>query len=295
MRVSLAPVAKINLRLLVLAREDSGFHSLETIFCAISLQDRLEVARGTEGIDLVVAGSIPVGRPEDNLVRRAAVAFHEELGTAPAVSIRLEKVIPAAAGLGGGSSDAASTLRALNVLHGEPLDATKLLQIGARLGSDVPFFLGPSPFALAWGRGERLLQLQPPAARPVLLVDAGVQLPTGPAFEALDAIRSASPEPVAPVALDPMSLASWDELAAIAHNDFEAVAQERIPRFEQFIRLLQSHGAFISMLSGSGSAIFGIFESVAAAHECQREFAKIGVVTRSATTLSHWPAPFCRD
>ncbi|MDR0786927.1 MAG: 4-(cytidine 5'-diphospho)-2-C-methyl-D-erythritol kinase [Gemmatimonadota bacterium] len=298
-RVTITPVAKVNLRLVVLAREDSGYHSLETVFCAISLNDRLEITRAGDGIELMVTGTVHVGPTEDNLVHRAALAFHEALGTAPAISIRLEKVIPSAAGLGGGSSDAAATLRALNALSGDPLSSGKLLELGAQLGSDVPFFLGASPFALAWGRGERLLQLPPPPSRPVLVVDAGIRLPTGPAFAALDEARAASAPgttpSTTPLTVDAADLSSWEALSAIAHNDFELVARRQIPGYNSFLELLRKHGARISLLSGSGSAIFGVFDSAEAVRQCQRAFAAIGVGSYPASTLDHWPAPVLRD
>ncbi len=295
MRVSITPVAKINLRLRVLAREDSGYHSLETIFCAISLHDRLEISYAEDGIDLVVTGSIPVGPPENNLVRRAAIAFHHALGVSPAIAIRLEKAIPAAAGLGGGSSDAAATLRALNLLHDSPFDDRKLLELGGSLGSDVPFFLGHSPFALAWNRGDRLFQLTPPPSRPVLVVDAGIQLPTASAFAALDENRAGLAATTNPISFDPNTFSTWESLAAIARNDFELVAPDWIRGFDHFRGLLRDHGAVIAMLSGSGSALFGVFETAAAMRDCQRSFAAIGVATRLASTIERWPAPFSRD
>ena len=114
--------AKINLRLVVLSREASGYHTLETLFCGVSLSDTIEIAPSATGIELEVSGDIDVGPTADNLVLRAARAFHERLGETAAIHIRLEKRIPVAAGLGGGSSDAAATLRVLNELHGRPFD-----------------------------------------------------------------------------------------------------------------------------------------------------------------------------
>src|SRR5690606_38345957 len=114
--------AKVNLWLHILAREDSGYHSLETLFCAIDLADELTIARGGRGITLQVEGGIETGPPTDNLVVRAARRFLDEVGRPDeGLSIELHKRIPAAAGLGGGSSDAAATLRALNRLFGGPL------------------------------------------------------------------------------------------------------------------------------------------------------------------------------
>jgi len=132
--------AKVNLSLRVLARERSGYHQLETLFCALELRDEIEIERGGGALSLQVEGA-ELGPPEENLVHRAAVAFHDAAGIRPDTRIRLRKRIPAGAGLGGGSSDAAATLAALNALHGAPLGPTHLLRLGAELGSDVPFFL----------------------------------------------------------------------------------------------------------------------------------------------------------
>ncbi|MBA2244718.1 MAG: 4-(cytidine 5'-diphospho)-2-C-methyl-D-erythritol kinase, partial [Gemmatimonadetes bacterium] len=168
----LAP-AKINLWLRILAREESGYHSLETLFCAVSLADTVRISRAPELV-FEVEGEIEVGPPERNLCVRAAERFYREMGRTPEVRIELVKRIPSAAGLGGGSSDAAATLRALNTLHGGPMPSDMLLQMGSELGSDVPFFLCGSPLALAWGRGERLLALPPLPPRPVLIAHPGV-------------------------------------------------------------------------------------------------------------------------
>ncbi|HEV7589378.1 MAG TPA: hypothetical protein VGO40_14775, partial [Longimicrobium sp.] len=168
-RVELAAPAKVNLRLCILAREESGYHALETLLCAISLADQIVVTRGDAGIRLTVEGGVDVGPPGRNLAVRAAERFYREMGAAPAIDLHLTKHIPAAAGLGGGSSDAAAVLRALNALHGEPLPPAALLRMAIELGADVPFFVCGSPFALAWGRGERVMPLPPLPPLPVLV------------------------------------------------------------------------------------------------------------------------------
>src|SRR4051812_12525574 len=133
-RVELAAPAKVNLRLCILAREESGYHALETVLCALSLADRVTVARGEAGIRRTVEGGVDVGPPEGNLAGRAGERFPREIGAAPAVALHLVKHVPAAAGLGGGSSDAAAVLRALNALHGDPLPRAALLRMAIELG-----------------------------------------------------------------------------------------------------------------------------------------------------------------
>ncbi len=285
--------AKLNLRLLVLARETSGYHSLETIFCALSLSDRITVARGRPGVELeVISEHVDTGPPDQNLVVKAARAFYERLGRDPEVRIRLQKRIPSEAGLGGGSSDAAATLRALSALHPGGLDHDELIECAASLGSDVPFFLAPVPFALAWGRGDRMLALKPPPRRTVVVVHPGVGISTPEAYQTLDDLRPAASPPVAGErsVLDHRALSDWLELARLARNDFDAVARERIPAFEHILKMLTGAGAEIAMLSGSGSAIFGIFQERAAARAASASIDEAGFRAWTALTLARWPS-----
>jgi 4-diphosphocytidyl-2-C-methyl-D-erythritol kinase len=250
--------AKVNLRLKVLAREASGYHQIETHFCAIGLADTLEVARGGKGIELDVVGA-QLGPPAENLVYRAAAAFFSRAGLEPAVRIRLEKVVPAGAGLGGGSSDAATTLLALNDLLGAPLSPAALFRIGAALGSDIPFFLSGAPRALAWGRGERLLPLPALPAAPMLVVVPNFPIATAAAYHDLAKVRESRAQTPQPTIIDPKRLGSWADIGRLAENDFELSVFSRYPRLRDIKVSLQDTGAVVSLLSGSGSALFGIF------------------------------------
>jgi 4-diphosphocytidyl-2-C-methyl-D-erythritol kinase len=258
--VEVAAPAKVNLRLRILAREESGYHQLETVFCAISLADEVAVVRGEAGIRLEVEGGMDVGPPERNLAVRAVERFYREMGIAPAVDLHLTKRIPAAAGLGGGSSDAAAVLRALNTLHGDALPRAALLQLAIELGADVPFFLCGSPLALAWGRGERLMPLPPLPPRPVLVAHPGEAMPTADAFREVAALRTGGYAPEAAL-IDPDALRSWDSIADLARNDFEPVVLRRIPILADGLAAMRQAGARISLLAGSGSSIFAIFDS----------------------------------
>ena len=261
-RVEVAAPAKVNLRLCILAREEGGYHALETVFCALTLADHVAVERGDPGIRFTVDGGIDTGPPARNLAVRAAERFFREMGESPAISIHLTKQIPSAAGLGGGSSDAAAVLRALNQLHGEPLSRLRLMEMAIELGADVPFFLCGSPLALAWGRGERLLPLPPLPPRPVLVAHPGEAMPTADAFREIAALRGDYvPEPAL---IDPGALRSWEGIAAIARNDFEPVVLRRIPRLRDGLAAMRDAGARIALLAGSGSSIFGVFDSVEA-------------------------------
>lgn len=288
--VRIAAPAKVNLRLEILAREEGGYHGLETVFCAVSLADELVVEEAEPGVALEVGGGVEVGPADDNLVVRAARRFYAELGREPAVRLRLQKRIPSAAGLGGGSSDAAATLRALNALHGDPLERATLLQCAIELGADVPFFLCGSPLALAWSRGERLLALPPLPPRPVLIAHPGEPIPTAGAFREIAARRGGEYRPRAH-ALDAAQLASWEAVAALAGNDFQPLATERVPRVGAGLEALRRGGARIALLAGSGSSIFGVFAPGAELDGPERALRELGFATWRAATLPDMPTP----
>jgi 4-diphosphocytidyl-2-C-methyl-D-erythritol kinase len=262
--------AKLNLDLRVLAREASGFHQIETLFCRLELADDVEVslrddvsAADVVSLDVVPGpgGVLPdLGPPRANLAYRAAAAFLEEAGGRGGAHVRLTKRVPAGAGLGGGSSDAAAVLRALNRLRGEPLPEDVLMALGARLGSDVPFLLSGASLALAWGRGGRLCPLPPLPAATVLLAVPAERVPTGEAYAELARSRTASAgEPAA----EPRVLtapADWRAVASEAANDFEDIVFRRLPRAGELRDALEDAGAIVARLTGTGSAVFGVFE-----------------------------------
>ncbi len=261
MRVA-AP-AKVNLRLVVLAREASGYHQIETIFCRLALADDLVIERAERpGFVLHIEGA-DVGPVADNLVTRAVHAWCDAAQVPPAYTITLHKRVPAGAGLGGGSSDAAAALRALDRMHDDALGPQRLLEIGAALGSDVPFFLADSPLALAWGRGERLLPHTGPGAAPALVVVPPAPIATAGAYERLSRTLPTLPRPVR---IAPDALASWGALATLACNDFERVVLPELPVLHPVIATLRAHGARIAQLTGSGAAVFGVFDLPTQAH-----------------------------
>ena len=268
--ITIQAPAKLNLRLCVLAREAGGYHQIETIFCRIALADTLEIRPADEaGVALTVHGA-DVGPARDNLAVRAVHAFADAAGVRPALAITLHKRIPAGAGLGGGSSDAAAMLRALNRMHDDVLQPDALRTLGARLGSDVSFFLADAPLAFGWGRGERLLAMPAPAPTPALVCVPAARMATADAYRRLS--ESLADTPQASLLL-PDDFASWHTLARVARNDFERVMLPDIPLLVPALALLRSHGAVIAQLTGSGSAIFGIFDHVAARDAAQRALA----------------------
>jgi 4-diphosphocytidyl-2-C-methyl-D-erythritol kinase len=276
--------AKINLRLCVLAQEPSGYHQIETLLCRISLADRLVVEPAPQ-LTLEVDGG-DAGPVADNLVLRAARAFYDRTAIAPAASFRLTKRIPAGAGLGGGSSDAAAALHLLNELHDTRLEQNTLLEIGFALGSDVPFFVSEAPYALAWGRGERLLALRPPPARPVLIAVPAERVPTASAYAELARTRSGKAPVRYPLIVDAGTVDSWAAVERLAKNDFEAVMDRGIQAIPMLRETLLRTGARIAQMTGSGSAVFGVFDDVRESEVAAREIAAVhaGVLVFVATT-----------
>lgn len=288
--MNIAAPAKLNLRLRVLGRRADGFHAIETLLVRLRLDDAVDLEAGGDGIELHVEAPAGVGAvPDDdtNLCWRAARLVYDEVGRPPAVTIRLTKRIPVAGGLGGGSSDAAAVLVGLNRLLGAPLDRPALAALAGRLGSDVPFFTAETPCALAWGRGERVLPLSPPPARPVLIVapDFGISAAEAYGWWSED-FRSTEPPPE--ILPPPDRFASWTTLAKLATNDLAPPVERRRPELAAARRALETAGATIALLCGSGSCVAGVFPG-----EVEREAARaalaIGEVIDPAwPTISTW-------
>jgi 4-diphosphocytidyl-2-C-methyl-D-erythritol kinase len=224
--------AKVNLFLRVLAREESRLTTSWRRCCApwrtgrhastIESRRQRRRARACAGAEL--------GDPRGNLVYPGCHRlFRCHRGRAGGAH-PLEKQIPHGAGLGGGSSDAAATLRLLDALHGNRLGIDRLLRIGSTIGADVPFFVTGAPAALAWGRGERLLPVAAPPARELLLVVPDTAMATAQAYAALARRRGRLPSTPRAARHDPDALRDWEWIARAARNDFEAVVFERIRR-----------------------------------------------------------------
>lgn len=258
-----AAQAKINLLLRVLAREQSGYHGIETIFLRVDLADdvTVRVGAGLRGRTLDCGGDAVsrdvLGPTERNLAYRAACAYLEETGWPEAFAIELIKHIPAGAGLGGGSADAGAVLRALDALSPSPL-GVRLPELGSLLGADVPFMTLDSPMAIGWGRGDRLLPVRVLAKRPVVLVCPAFGVATKDAYAWLAHDRG-SYEPRASV-LEPSQLETWEGIARVASNDFESVVSRRHPAIAAYVEALRGAGALPVLMSGSGSAVFGVFD-----------------------------------
>ena len=263
--------AKVNLSLAVERGVDArGYHRLKTVMAALSLADVVRV-REVEafsfscqwGADAAseVRSDIPDG---ENLAKRAALALAEALGREPSVAVELEKRIPAEAGLGGGSSDAAATLSALSELWGEDAHDPRVFEVARGLGADVPFFLGPH-VALLEGRGDVLIRALPcPELDLVLVRPKGQGVSTPACYRVFDEIGDASSQ------VEPMvaSLEAGEARAigAALANDLEGAACSLKSELGEVLAWIRAQdGVLGALLSGSGSACFAIAESKAAA------------------------------
>jgi 4-diphosphocytidyl-2-C-methyl-D-erythritol kinase len=283
MTLEKASPGKVNLLLNILSRRPDGFHELETLMHPVKLFDQLRFTRIPQGVELTCSEpTLPTD--SRNLVHRAATKFLETAKISEGVRLHLEKQIPLAAGLGGGSGNAATTLLGLNELFDSPLALGQLNGLAAELGSDVPFFLQERP-ALATGRGEKIESLNSfPALRGAafLLIHPGFGIATAWAYQQL----ARFPEALNGKAGRAQKLAKLlltSDLRAAApefYNSLEAPALEKYPLLALFQEFLRSEDAAATLMSGSGSTTFAVAENHSAAEVLAEKFkAKFGTTS----------------
>jgi 4-diphosphocytidyl-2-C-methyl-D-erythritol kinase len=248
------PIAKLNLGLRITEKRADGYHNIETIFYPFGLCDALEfvIADKQGDKDFITITGIDTGiDPEENLVIKAVKKLHGRYSF-PYLNIHLHKVIPIGAGLGGGSSDSASILKTINRYFGLHITDSELKSISLELGSDCPFFIDSIP-AFASGRGE-ILKSAPPVLSGLYLVmfNPGVMISTQ------DAYKNCRPGQPAESLLQLITLPfnKWKELII---NDFEDFALKRHPVIGEIKEELYNNGALFSLMTGSGSSVYGIF------------------------------------
>ena len=258
--VRIAAHAKLNLLLRILAREaPAGYHQIETAFALLELTDELVATRTAGKVALTVHGP-DLGPAEQNLAVRAAGAVLEATGHKFGVALELTKRIPVRSGLGGGSSDAAAALHAVNALAGNAVPRHELLHFATRLGADVAFFASGTPAALAWGRGERLFRLPAPPAAPALVALAlpPLAVATPDAYGWWDEMHP-EPAPRGPLLLDIDAFAGWGSIGRLGGNDFEIpVFGKHPPLRALYERIAGTHPNWVR-LCGSGSAVTAVY------------------------------------
>ena len=257
MELTLHAPAKVNLTLIVGARRDDGYHDVSTVMQTVGLYDTLTLTGGGSGLTMTCTDP---DLPTDgsNLVLHAAALFCQELHLpVPDLHLHLQKRIPSQAGLGGGSSDAAAVLRAMRTLYAPEVSDAELERMAAALGSDVPFFIRGGT-ALATGRGERLAPLPRLREGWFVIVKPPEGFSTPAMYRRLDELPPACTPPLPPLQ------GGLPALAAGLFNRFEAAIPAGSAVWDIKARLA-AYGALASLLSGSGSAVFGLFDTETAA------------------------------
>jgi 4-diphosphocytidyl-2-C-methyl-D-erythritol kinase len=264
--------AKINLYLAIKGKRPDGFHDLETRMVKITLADRLHLALRDSGITVLCPESdLPTG--EGNLVYRAAKSFFTALGTGGGVAIVLEKKVPIAAGLGGGSSDAAAVLRGLNTLYGLPFSVGQLVELARPLGADVPFFVDDCVAAWATGIGDKIQAEAVSPADWIVLVNPGFPVSTKWVYENFTLTTDGNP-----YILGREFVHGKDACAGPGnlplYNELEAVTIRKYPELGRIKDELLADGAHGALMSGSGPTVFGLFEDEAQAQKSVARFAQ---------------------
>ena len=273
--------AKINLGLRVLGKRSDGFHAIQTIFQEVEFHDTLYFTKQASKFSLTTNhASLPSG--EQNLIGQAVRLLQEETGCPASVAIHLDKQIPLGAGLGGGSSDAAATLQGLNALFDVRLSQQRLAELGAQLGSDVAFFLYGGT-ASATGRGEQIQPISDIEPAWVVLVNPGIHVSSAWAYKNVN-LKLTNFHALISV------LPKFEEghITAIQHvfseNTLEEPVIRKYPVIQEIKKTLQAHGAEWTMMSGSGSTVFGIFEEETVAERARQRVEQLGwlvVLTRT--------------
>ena len=265
--VSLLAPAKLNISLRVYGKRPDGYHHLRSVMVPVTLYDEVTVERLPAGIEVVsdVAG-IPTG--EENSCYRAAVRFLDWAGEEGGVRVRIRKRIPAESGLGGGSSDAAATLKGLAVLTGKAPSPSTLREMAAGIGADVPFFTLGVP-ALAEGIGDRLTPVDWNVPFFALIVKPSFGLPTSEGYARLGREPGGPPEEAAVP-----SFRGWEDVLSAVGNDFEVSWESEHPEIGAIREELLAAGARAAALTGSGSAVYGLFSRWGDACRAGDELAK---------------------
>jgi 4-diphosphocytidyl-2-C-methyl-D-erythritol kinase len=262
----LYPPAKVNLILKILDLLPNGYHGLWSVMQTIGVTDELTIQIDDSFKDIrLECSDVSLSEMTDNLVYRAADLVLQQSGRVVGVSMCLKKHIPVAAGLGGGSSDAAATILGLNHLLDLGWSNSDMVKLGQTLGSDVPFFI-EAPTAIIRGWGEQIIPKTFHDTRWIVLVNPGFPINTGQAYRRLDEGR-----PEVPLlsddlkAIEQVSSLTWEYMSSLLENDFEAVLFRDYPVLADIKKNLVELGAESALLSGSGATMFGVFQDQARA------------------------------
>ncbi|MEK6409855.1 MAG: 4-(cytidine 5'-diphospho)-2-C-methyl-D-erythritol kinase [Acidobacteriota bacterium] len=270
--IQIQSYAKINWTLDVLFKREDGYHELRTIYQTVSLHDSLRITETSNAIE-IICDDPRVPCDETNLAFKAAALLRETAGVSKGARIEIEKRIPVAAGLGGGSSNAAATLLALIELWQLDIDERNRFRIAASLGSDVPFFLIGGT-ALGVGRGEEVSSIEQVQSEDLLLVNPGFAVSTRDAYEKLSRLTRSEAALKLPFAL--LAAKGISGLPLVARNDLEQVVLAAHPEIAEVKRRLISLGARHALMSGSGATVFGVFDNSQKTEQAESEMRALG-------------------
>lgn len=279
--ITLRSPAKINLCLSVHGKRTDGYHDVEMLMQMVGLYDEVTVSLGGNGVSVACDQSgVPGG--EKNIAWKAAVGMLAASGIEAGLSIQIKKSIPVAAGLGGGSGNAAAVIAAANRLLGTGFDRKQLSEIGARIGMDVPFFFY-GPTALARGRGEIITALPPAPGFWVLLVNPGFETSTAWVYNNVNLGLTKK------VDCNKIARLTVGKIAEGLHNDLETVTASEHRVINEIERALLAHGALGARMSGSGPTVFGVFETEAGCRKAAESLAQTGWRLYPAEALTESP------
>ena len=278
MTVRLSSPAKINLVLHVLRKREDGYHDIASLMQKITLCDEMTFSLSGNGIVIKCPDS-DLPENEDNIVYKAVRAFFTYVSYRRGVEITIRKRIPIAAGLGGGSSNAATSLLALNEIIGCGLTTDELILLGSKIGADVPFFINPGKTCWAFGIGERLQAVDDLPSMCFVLVNPGFEVSTKKVYESLklgltkEVIKYNIPR-----------LRKVPQVVDALSNDLENVTMELHPVIGDIKDILVTYGALGSLMSGSGPTVFGIFQDESTARKAEEKLKKANVGSVFATS-----------
>ena len=283
--ITLKALAKINLGLDVVRRREDGYHEVRMIMQTIHLYDKLEIQKTTESGIAITSNLSYVPTNENNLVYKAGKLLMDEFDIKEGVSVYLQKRIPVAAGMAGGSTDAAAMLYGMNQIFDLGLSRKDLMERGVKIGADVPYCLMRGT-ALAEGIGEKLSPLDPMPKCYILVAKPGISVSTKMVYEALDAKEIVEHPDIDGVL---MGLKQQDvrQVAAAMGNVLESVTIEKYPVIETIKDAMKEAGALNAMMSGSGPTVFGIFEDRKVAKAAQQKLRQMSCVKQAYLANVH--------
>ncbi len=264
-KITVDSPAKINLGLNVIRKRPDGYHALETIFLPLLLSDKISFSKSHKSS--FRTNSDLLNETQDNLILKAIRVLEKLTFNNFVLDIFIEKIIPIGGGLGGGSSNAAVTLKTLNKMFNLGFTYSELAQFALSLGSDVPYFLNPVP-CYAESRGEILHPLNVEIPYPILIVNPGIKIETAWAFKKIN--------PAKPVkslrSVFTKGILDFDEIKSSVKNDFEEIVFETFPEIKKIKDDLYDSGAEFALMSGTGSTVYGIFSNLQKAYFAEEYF-----------------------